>query len=154
MKWFTKAPWGAFILSDLKKQSRRVTRGGRREVSPALFQNLKKSVLILGKNALTRFIYGFYFSFKMLVLAYIGKKSPKSLSAGPVFRMLLIKYLSKCPYFQKLPLPWKIPGYAPAVIQRSSVKKLFLKVLQNSQENSSAGVSILIKLQSTGLQLY
>ena len=46
---------------------RRVTRRGRRgEVSPALFQNLKKSALILGKNALTRFIYGFNFSFKML----------------------------------------------------------------------------------------
>ena len=45
---------------------RRVTREGRGEVSPALFQNLKKSALILGKNALTRFIYGFNFSFKML----------------------------------------------------------------------------------------
>ena len=49
---------------------RRVTSGGEMdrsgEVSPALFQNLKKSALILGKNALTRFIYGFNFSFKML----------------------------------------------------------------------------------------
>ena len=40
--------------------------GGGGEVFPALFQNLKKSALILGKNALTRFIYGFNFSFKML----------------------------------------------------------------------------------------
>ena len=28
--------------------------------------------------------------------------------------MLLIKYLPKCPYFQKPLLPWKIPAYAPA----------------------------------------
>ena len=41
-------------------------RGEEREVSPALFQNLKESALILEKNALTRFIYGFNFSFKML----------------------------------------------------------------------------------------
>ena len=48
-------------------QLRRVTTGGiGGEVSPALFQNLKKSALILGKNALTRFIYGFHLSFKML----------------------------------------------------------------------------------------
>ena len=46
---------------------RRVTRGGgEAEISPALFQNLKKSALILGKNALIRFIYRFNFSFKML----------------------------------------------------------------------------------------
>ena len=30
------------------------------------FQNLKKSALILGNNILTKFIYGFNFSFKML----------------------------------------------------------------------------------------
>ena len=52
-------------FSDL--HIRRVTReGDGGEVSPAIFQNLKKSVLILGKNALTSFIYGFNFSFKML----------------------------------------------------------------------------------------
>ena len=46
---------------------RRVTRGEEwGEVSPALFQNLKKNALILGKNVLTRFICGFNFSFKML----------------------------------------------------------------------------------------
>ena len=40
-------------------------RGGG-EVSPALFQNVKKSALIFGENALARFIYGFHFSFKIL----------------------------------------------------------------------------------------
>ena len=65
------------------------------------------------KNALTRFIYGFDLSFKMLFQAYLGKKSPKFFPAVPFFRMLLIRYLPKCPYFQKPPLPWKVPGYAP-----------------------------------------
>ena len=92
-----------------------VTRGGRGEVSPARIQNLNKSALILGKNALTRFIYGFNFSFKMLLQAHLGKKSLKYFSAGPFFRMFQIKCLSKCSYFQKPPLPWKIPGYAPVL---------------------------------------
>ena len=26
-----------------------------------------------------------------------------------------IKCLSKCPYFKKPPLPWKIPGYKPGL---------------------------------------
>ena len=85
------------------------------EVSAALFQNLKKSALNLGKSALTRFIYGFNFSFKMLFQAYLGKKYLKFFPAGPFFRMLQIKCLSKCPYFQKPPLPWKIPRYAPVI---------------------------------------
>ena len=38
--------------------------------------------------------------------------------------------------------------------QRSSMKKVFLKVWQNSQENTCARVSFLIKLQAWGLQLY
>ena len=46
--------------------NRRATTGGSEgEVSPALFQNLENA-LILGKNALTRFIFGFNFSFKIL----------------------------------------------------------------------------------------
>ena len=40
-----------------------------------------------------------------------------------------------------------------AVIQRCSVRKLFLETSQNSQENTCARVSFLIKLQA-GLQLY
>ena len=40
------------------------------------------------------------------------------------------------------------------VVQRCSVKKFFLKISQNSQENTCARVSILIKLQAQGLQLY
>ena len=34
------------------------------------------------------------------------------------------------------------------------LEKLFLEILQNSPENTSARVSFLIKLQTSGLQLY
>ena len=37
-----------------------------------------------------------------------------------------------------------------AVDQRSSLKKVFLEILQNSQENTCAWVSFLIKLQASG----
>ena len=37
-----------------------------------------------------------------------------------------------------------------AVVPRCSVKKLFLKILKNSQENTCARVSFLIKLQTSG----
>ena len=39
---------------------------------------------------------------------------------------------------------------AEAVVQRCSVKKVFLEILQNSQENTCARVSFLIKLQASG----
>ena len=38
--------------------------------------------------------------------------------------------------------------YAEAVVRRYSVKKVFLKISQNLQENTSAIVSFLIKLQA------
>ena len=41
-----------------------------------------------------------------------------------------------------------------AVAQRCSVKKVLLEISQNSQENTCARVSFLIKLQASGLQLY
>ena len=41
-----------------------------------------------------------------------------------------------------------------AVVRRCSVKKVFLKISQNSKENTGARVSFLIKLQTSGLQLY
>ena len=40
---------------------------------------------------------------------------------------------------------------AEAVAQRFSVKKVFLEISQNSQENTCARVSILIKFQRTPL---
>ena len=44
--------------------------------------------------------------------------------------------------------------YTQAVTRRCSLKKVFLEILQNSQENICARVSFLIKLQALGLQLY
>ena len=41
-----------------------------------------------------------------------------------------------------------------AAIQRCSVKKVFLEISQNSQENTCARVSFLIKWQASDLQLY
>ena len=41
-----------------------------------------------------------------------------------------------------------------AVIQRCSVNKVFLEISQNSQENTCARVSFLIKLQPSALWLY
>ena len=40
------------------------------------------------------------------------------------------------------------------VVQRWFVKKVFLKILRNSPENTCAGVSLLIMLQTRGLELY
>ena len=40
------------------------------------------------------------------------------------------------------------------VVLRGSVKKVFLEMSQNSQENTSARASFLLKLQASGLQLY
>ena len=87
--------------------SRCITRGGggRGEVSPALFLNLKKSALNLGKNALTRFIMGFTSRFKCCLKHIQEKFTEISPCEAFLFCMLLIKYLSKSPYFQKPPLP-------------------------------------------------
>ena len=41
-----------------------------------------------------------------------------------------------------------------AVARRCSVKKMFLEISQNSQENTCARVSILLNLLASGLQLY
>ena len=40
------------------------------------------------------------------------------------------------------------------VVQRCSTKKVFLEIFQNSQENSYAKVSFLIKLQAWGTQIF
>ena len=56
--------------------------------------------------------------------------------------------------FAPRPLIFKLQQeISEAVDRRCSVKKVFLEISQNSQENTCARVSFLIKLQ-TGLQLY
>ena len=52
-------------------------------------------------------------------------------------------------FFLHLQLPWV--GITEAVVRRCSVKKVFLKISDNSQENTRARVSFLIKLQASGL---
>ena len=44
--------------------------------------------------------------------------------------------------------------YTEAVAQRCSVKKVFLEISQNSQENTCARVSFFKKLAGVSLQLY
>ena len=44
--------------------------------------------------------------------------------------------------------------FSEAVAQRCSVKKAFIEISQNSQENICARVSFLTKWQASGLQLY
>ena len=57
-----------------------------------------------------------------------------------------------CRLYKKLPL---LKGnVTEAVARRCSVKKVFLEISQNSQENTCARVSFLTKLQTQGLQLY
>ena len=41
-----------------------------------------------------------------------------------------------------------------AVVQRCSVKKVFLEISQNSQENTCARVCFLIKLQASGTSVF
>ena len=45
-------------------------------------------------------------------------------------------------------------NYLEAVARGCSVKKLFLNIFPNSQENTCHGVSVLIKVQVLSLQLY
>ena len=44
--------------------------------------------------------------------------------------------------------------FSEAAVQRCSVRKVFLEISQNSEQNICARVSFLIKLQTSGLQLH
>ena len=57
-------------------------------------------------------------------------------------------------YYNEVAILMNISEFAEAVVQRCSAKKVFLEISQNSQENTCARVSFLIKLQASGLQLY
>ena len=47
-----------------------------------------------------------------------------------------------------------LPEGTEAAVRRGSIKKIFLKVSQNSQENKFIWLSFLIKLQAWRLQIY
>ena len=73
-----------------------VTTGGRGEVSPALFQKLEKSALILRKNALIVVIYGYNFSFKMRFLRVSREKNRIFFLCGAFLSRVVGECLSKC----------------------------------------------------------
>ena len=53
--------------------------------------------------------------------------------------------------FQKL---WRLATHLEAVIQRRSVKKLFLEISQNSQENTCGRACFLIITKETPVQVF
>ena len=72
-----------------------------------------------------------------------------------VFGVFLVRIQSKCGKIRSRKTPNTdtihaviLRGSQEAVAQRCSVKKVFLKISQNSQENNCARVSFLIKLQT------
>ena len=60
-----------------------------------------------------------------------------------IFKNLLIVLVSPSHHF-----------ITEVVVQRCSVKKVFLEISQNSQENTCARASFLIELQASVLKLY
>ena len=53
-----------------------------------------------------------------------------------------------CSYFAEITESSCLHLFAEAVVRRCSVKKVFLEISQNSQENTCARVSFSIKLQA------
>ena len=74
-----------YIGENLYHTNRHITRGGRGEVSLALFQKLEKSAPMLGKNALIVTIYGLNFSCS---LKSFQEKKTKFYHAGLFFHAL------------------------------------------------------------------
>ena len=75
---------------------------------------------------------------------------PRGISTSNRWRMTKI-----CPLGNNISSKLSVTfPYKEAVVRRCSIKKVFLEILQNSQENSYAGDPFLIKLQTCGLQLY
>ena len=65
-----------------------VTRGRKGEISPGLSRKLEKSFLISGKSAQIVAIYWLRFSFRMHLLSFSRRKTPKFFHARPVFLAL------------------------------------------------------------------
>ena len=57
-------------------------------------------------------------------------------------------------YYNEVAILMNISEFAEAVVQRCSAKKVFLEISQNSQENTCARVSFLIKLQASGFPVF
>ena len=70
-----------------------------------------------------------------------AEASPSTFSWLYFLCVRLSKNITKCFFLNKV--------FSEAVVRRCSVKKVFLEISQNSQENTCARVSFLIKLQDT-----
>ena len=82
----------------------------------------------------------FWFVFLRIQIEYRKNGAEKAPSSGPFYAVILA-------IFRKFLNP-------EAVVERCSVKKVFLETSQHSQENTCARVSFLIKLQASALQIY
>ena len=70
------------------------------------------------------------------------------------FKVKKAKRFYKKPIFKQLAVGTQFSNLSEVIVWRCSVKRMFLKISQNSQENTCARVSVLIKLQARGLKLY
>ena len=66
--------------------------------------------------------------------------------------MFQIKCLSKCPYFQKPPLPWKILGYAPLQLTEWTDLNVFL--IYTAKQNIFDIFEIFFSLNQLFLHLF
>ena len=83
---------------------RRVTIGGRGEVSSALLQKLEKSDLICGKKCPDGGHLWVKFSFKMQFLRVSRRKNRRFFPYGAFLSCVVGECLSKCPNSKKSPL--------------------------------------------------
>ena len=112
--------------------------GGR---LPWRFLKIEKNTLISGKKGPDSVHLWVKYSIENEVLKMSRRTNSKIFPAVPFFLVFLTKFLSQCSYSAKTPLPWKVSSCVPVMIlrrshRRRSVKKLFLDIVQNSQENT------------------
>ena len=99
-----------FPIPSLKKSMRyqaRNQRGGGGGGLPCPFLKIKKSALILEKKCPDCVYPQVKFAIQNVVLRVSKRKNFKNFPCGAFFLGFLIKCLSKCPNFTKLPLPRK-----------------------------------------------
>ena len=130
MQWCFNTPKTGPLSCVTSPIHMRVTREGQGgEISPALFQNLEKSALIFGKNVLTRFIYGFNFSFKIMFYAYLSNFSLQGLFSV-CFRLNVYRSAF---IFRNLPCPEKF--LVTHLIQKEKIKTVILSILNVLRKN-------------------
>ena len=106
-----------------------LTRPAKRELGrayPALFWKSKKVSWFLGGKALIHLWVKF--SIKNVILRVSRRKKSKTFpcSCSAFFLVFLTKCLSGYPNSTKLPLPWKISSYAPALLTLHGLPSLLI----------------------------